>query len=158
MNNSQKLPNDVKFTILALIRGQKRRRIKYLQDCDNILNSGGAHCVTYKTQSGASALAYLPSSMSKSISDTERKALALKALNESMDVKVLKTIDEAFETIGSDIPSKEVRNKLQNGIYLNCTSREYPYEKLELPGISRKSFYKAKYKLLYKIAKELELF
>lgn len=158
MNNPQKLPNDVKFTILSLIRGQDRRRAKYVQDCDNILNSGGAPCVTYKTQSGMPALAYLPSSSSINISDTERKALALKALNESIDVKILKVIDETFENIGYDISSKEVRHKLQKGIYLNCISRDYPYEKLELPGISRKSFYKTKYKLLFKIAKELELY
>lgn len=163
MQNKYKLPDDVRRTVISIVRGQERRKREYKEAYDNILNSSGAKYVTYNMQNGNAeqeqARAYLPAAKNaKVISDTERKTLALEALENSQDTQTMHIVESALNDIGTDIANKELRKQLSNAVYLNCLSRKHPYEYFFIPGISRKMFYKYKNHFLFSLAKKLNYF
>lgn len=161
MQNKYKIPDDVKRTVISIVRGQQRRRAEYKAAYDNIINSGSAsyETYTYADEHGKEqqARAFMPHSQSTE-SVTERKAFALMELNSRQSTKTMNIVDEALGSIGEDILNETLRRDLSNAIYLNCLSRKYPYEHFCLPGISRRMFFKSKNKFLFELAKKLEFF
>lgn len=161
MKNKYQIPDDVKRTAISIVRGQQRRKAEYKTAYDDIMNSGGASYETYtyvdERNQKKQARAFLPHSQTTE-SVTERKAFALMELNSRQSTKTMNIVDAELANIGEDILNEDLRRKLSNAIYLNCLSRKYPYEHFDLPGISRKMFFKCKSKFLYDLSKKLELF
>lgn len=162
IKNKHNIPEDVKRTVISIVRGQERRRQDYANEYDDIMNGSSAPFVEYvETDSKGNlkqARAYLPKGKDNHISSTESKALALQKLNEKKETLRMKTVDEELNKIGEDIADIKSRRQLSNAIYLNCINRSYTYERAALPCfISRKKFYQYRNEFLYRVAKELEL-
>lgn len=161
MQNKYKIPDDVKRTVISIVRGQQRRRNEYNAEYDDIMNSGGANYETYtyvdNHNKEQQARAFMPHSQTTD-SVTERKAFALMALNSRQSTKTMNIVDAALANIGEDILNEDLRRKLSNAIYLNCLSKKNSYERFCLPGISRNMFFKIKNEFLFNLSKKLELF
>lgn len=67
-------------------------------------------------------------------------------------------VEQALVAVGADIAAEEIRRKLREAIMLNVQSgRKYPYELLDLEGVSRSDFYRRKDKFLEDIADRMGL-
>lgn len=153
--NIYQIPKDVKFTILNIIKGQERRKREYKEEYDNIFNGSVSSYETYIDENGRTAVAFVPKGKGEKHSSVESKAQALAELETKFDTIIMKIIDEELNNIGADIPDLKARQQLIVGIYQNCLSKEYPYERLYTPGISRKKFYQYRNVFIYKVAKRL---
>lgn len=152
MKTKYKLPNDVTLIALAYVKGYNRRRKAYNERYNEILYSGGEHYDSY-TENGVEHRFYTPHSGFNG-SVVETKAIKLEQLSNTADGRKLKAVDKAFEEIGGEIESEEVRKALQKGVWLNCISgRHHPYEKLDMPGVGRKLFYRERQRFLWRIAR-----
>lgn len=78
--------------------------------------------------------------------------------NRAREFERLEAVEQAMVAIGGDIPADEVRRQLRDAIMLNIESgRRYPYERLDLPAVSRSDFYRRKDKFLEDIAARMGL-
>ncbi len=161
MKTKYKLPKDVYQAALWIIRGQQRREKVYRQKRDDILNGGGAKYITYHSMDSDDKKeyrAYLPAAHSNQ-SATEIKALALAALEDDSETKKMHCVNEAIYQIGNDIADNNLKNILRKYILLNINDRrEYSYDKLYLPGISKKKFYQYKSEFIYIVALKNNLY
>lgn len=156
MNNKYKLPKDVQLTVIGVVRGQERRLKLYKSQRDDIMYGTYNNIIKFTNNNGAEECEVLPRSNNNE-SIVESKVIKLERLNSSYDTQIMRIVDENLREVGCDIPSKEIRDKLSKAIYLNCCSKLYPYEKLDLPTISRNLFYSYKHIFLYQTAKDLQL-
>lgn len=70
----------------------------------------------------------------------------------------MEAVEQAMVAIGADIEAEEVRERLRAAILLNIESgRRWPYERLDLPGVTRSDFYRRKDAFLEAIAVRLGL-
>lgn len=159
--NKYKIPEDVKRTVISLVKGQERRKKEYKESKEQIINGSSAPFSEYiaTKPNGEKEIrrAYMPRGNAKN-SIIEDKALALKALDEQYSTVIMNVIDEELHKIGNDILSLKLRQELIGAVYKNCLSRDYPYEYFYLPGISRNMFFCYRNAFLYSVAKRLNLF
>ncbi len=66
-------------------------------------------------------------------------------------------VNNALEEVCADIADTMLKSNLQNALLQNCMCKQNVYEHYNLPGISRKSFYYRKNKLLYLVAKSCNI-
>lgn len=154
MQTKYKLPKDIKQCTLWIIRGQKRREMKYKEKYSDILEGGGAKYISKRNKDGEETeRIYMPSGKGKSQSATELKALALDALENSEDTIKMRSVQQALSEIGHDITDETCRSNLIKALLLNINDRHnFPYEKLYLPKISKKKFYRYKSEFVYLVA------
>jgi hypothetical protein len=70
----------------------------------------------------------------------------------------MRAVEEAKLQVGLDQPTEEARQRLTQGIILNCENgRAYPFEYLNITGISRSDFYRRRDEFLLEIAKYLKM-
>lgn len=153
--NLYQIPKDVKFTILNIIKGHERRKREYKKEYDNIFDDSACSYETYIDDNGKTVIAFVPKGKGEKHSSVESKAQALIELQEKQDTIIMNIVDEELNNIGADISNLKARQQLIKGIYQNCISKEYPYERLYTPGISRKKFYQYRNIFIYKVAKKL---
>ena len=158
MGKNKRLPNDIALAALQLVRGQARRKAEYKHQVDEIILRSGTNFVDTTTQCGTPVRVYLPHANS-SVSDiTADKAEAIQQLETQRDVQIMRAIDAAADEIGADIKSATVRAALQKAIALNCHDcRIWTFERLNLPGISRREFYRRRRKYLENVAQRVGL-
>lgn len=73
--------------------------------------------------------------------------------NRAREFERMEAVEQAMVAIGKDIDAEDVRQQLRDAIMLNVESgRRYPYERLDLPAVSRSDFYRRKDKFLEDIA------
>lgn len=78
--------------------------------------------------------------------------------NRAREFERIEAVEQAMVAIGQDIDSEEVRRQLRDAIMLNVESGcRYPYERLDLPAVSRSDFYRRKGKFLEDIAARMDL-
>lgn len=70
--------------------------------------------------------------------------------NESV---LIESVSNALNEVCADIQSSELKRDLKSALIQNCVNKSNVYEHFYLPGISRKSFYNRKNRMLYLIAK-----
>ena len=158
MGKSKRLPNDIVLTALQLVRGQARRKVEYKRQVDDIIMRSGTNFVDTKTLSGTPVRVYLPHAGGNTSDTTADKAAAIQQLEQQQDVKIMRAIDAAADEIGADIQSATVRAALQKAIALNCNDcRIWTFERLNLPGISRREFYRRRRKYLENVAQRVGL-
>lgn len=142
MSKKQAIPYDVRQEVLWIVRGYERRVKEYHEARNQIINGsccnngipGGSEC-------GRSA---------------ENKAVKLEALENLPETKRMRAVDQAKRNIGMDLENEWMRQRLADGIMLNCESRhEYPFRYMNLTGISQTDFYRRKDGFLTEIAKFL---
>ena len=125
MKYSYKLPEDVRELCLAHVRGYERRRQELRQ------RRGGAY------QSGR----------------PETGAELLDQIGRSQDKQSIVAVELALLQASQGIKSREVRRYLQSGLILNCSNRRaHPYERLHIPGVGKKEFYRRKQDFLVALA------
>lgn len=151
------MPYDIKQTCIWLVRGYERRVRNYLCWREDIIHSSPCLYTTY-IQNGEECRQYFGhgSSPGKPI---ENKQEQLEAIEGFPETQRMRAVEQALVHIGNDLQNEELRQKLKEGIYLNCQNRkQYPFELLGIDGISRMSFYRRKDKFLIDIAEYLNLF
>ncbi len=159
MQTRHKLPDDVKQSVISYIRGYDRRLKRYLSMRSDIINSTGCAFAEYTaSHEGKQETRRQYFSHGSEVGrPVENKAEKLEALEFQPDVKKMRAVEQAKNTIGADLQSEELREKLKTAIWLNCLAgRQYPYEILDVPTIGRNEFYRRKAEFVYLIA-EIEM-
>lgn len=122
------LPDDVRELCVAHVRGYDRRRRELREKKKHVYQDG-------RPEAGAELL---------------------DKLGRSQDKQSVVAVELAMIQALQGIRSKEVRNFLRTGLILNITNRkQYPYERLHLPGVGKKEFYRRKQDLLVALAEAL---
>ncbi|MCM1286560.1 MAG: hypothetical protein NC213_10315 [Acetobacter sp.] len=154
MRNRYELPNDIKNSVIWFIKGQVRREKNYKEAYSDILEGGGANYISKRDKEGnETERIYLPSVKGNNKSATEIKALALDALENSEETIKMRSVQQALSEIGNDIADDKLRENLRKSILLNINyRREFTYERLYLPNISKKKFYQYKSEFIFLVA------
>lgn len=153
MDKNKRLPNDTVLAALQLVRGQDRRRAEYKEKVREIISRTGASFVDTQNRAGQPVRVYMPHAKDSTSNTTADKAEAIDQLEQQRDVQIMRAIDAATAAIGGDIPNNATREALQKAIALNCTDcRAWVYERLEVPGISRREFYRRRRRYLEDVA------
>lgn len=151
--NKEKLPWAVKQQILWMVRDYDRMRREYKRMRRDILDAGGEHYTTYIVNS-EERRAYISSGHNASRT-TEDRQMQLETLEQTPMVKQMRAIEHASARIGKDLPEL-LRDQLREAILLNCQSgRKYPFERLFVVGMERRSFYYVRDEFFKDIATEL---
>lgn len=66
---------------------------------------------------------------------------------------IINSVNNALNEVCLDVVDNALKSKLQNALMQNCCCKKNVYEHYDLSGISRKSFYNRKNRLLYLVAK-----
>ena len=147
MGKNKRLPNDTVLAALQLVRGQDRRKAEYKEKVREIISRTGASFVDTQNRAGQPVRVYMPHAKGGTSNTTADKAEAIDQLEQQ------RAIDAATEAIGADIQDGDTRQALQKAVALNCTdSRIWVYERLEVPGISRREFYRRRRRYLEDVA------
>lgn len=153
MGKNKRLPNDTVLAALQLVRGQDRRRAEYKEKVREIISRTGASFVDTQNRAGQPVRVYMPHAKGGTSNTTADKAEAIDQLEQQRDVQIMRAIDAATEAIGADIQDDDTRQALQKAVALNCTDcRAWVYERLEVPGISRREFYRRRRRYLEDVA------
>ncbi len=157
---SNKLPWDIKQECLWIVRGYDRRVKQYIAQRQDIIEAGGENYVTYKHVEGNKSeecRAFMPHTNNTG-RPIEDKQAQLEAIEDYPETLRMRAVEYAKLQIGLDCVSEESRQRLTNGIILNCESgRTYPFEYLNLPEFSRMDFYRRKDIFLMDVAKYLQM-
>ena len=122
------MPEDVRELCCAHVRGYERRRQELRQKRRSAYQSG-------RPEAGTEML---------------------EAVNNSQDRQSVAAVEIAMVQALQGIKSREVRGFLRSGIILNiCNRKKYPYERLHVPGIGKKEFYRRKNDFLVALGEAL---
>jgi hypothetical protein len=150
------LPYDVRQECLWIVRGYDRRVKAYHEARRQIID--GTACGFEDTKGSKdkpSVRVYLPHG-SGAGRPAESKAEQLAAIEDWPETQKMRAVEQAKLHIGLDLENEKLRQRLTEGILLNCQShRKYPYAILDLPGISERTFRRRKESFLSEIAKFL---
>lgn len=151
------LPYAIRQACLWIVRDYSRAEAEYREAREQILRGTPVRFKDKRDpRTGKYTRIYLPPVHDASRT-TEDKAVQLNELNKRSDAVRLKAVSRARRRIGADLPD-ELRRKLQKAIMLSCENgREWPYERLDVPGIARSEFYERRAAFLTDIAVYLRL-
>jgi hypothetical protein len=77
----------------------------------------------------------------------------LDAIEDWPETQRMRAVENAKLHIGLDLENEELRQRLTEGILLNCKDRhEYPFKYLNLTGIEKTDFYNRRDEFLIDIA------
>lgn len=150
-----KIPWDIKQQVLWIVRGYPRSRKEHLERRRDILEQGGEKYTTV-TVNGEERRVFMPSAHNASRT-TEDRELQLEALEKTLAFRQMRAVEHARDRIGAGLPEM-LQDALRDAIMKNCIDRvKFPFERLYIAGISRKSFYRYKDAFIWDIANELGL-
>ena len=128
MKYKESLPRDVRELCAAHVRGYERRLEELSRKREAVYGSGRP----------------------------EKAAGELEALDKSGDSRSVQAVEAALLLACHGIRSRTVCEHLRRGLVRNlCNRRLWPYERLNLPGIGKKEFYRRKQDFLVALAEEL---
>ncbi len=154
------LTDDVKRLMIELVRGYNRRLQIYLSARENIMLGSPCHYVTYKVKTkrkdGTIAFKECRQYFNNStIGDpTADKYLRLEALENHIETKRMRAVEEAKLHIGLDL-CEEQRQRLTDAIWDSCIQGRNFRLDPALP-IGKTNFYERRRKFLSEIAKKTE--
>lgn len=163
MQNKYKLPEDVRGSILYMLRGLERRRREMREAERNICSLNGS-ARTRATVDGGDVYVFLPSAHAGGASAVESKADELAKLHESFDYKFITAVESADRQVrcameAAGFPAS-LRDKVVSQLYNSFKpGRQFNYyhTDLDVCGISQPKFYRLRNEFLRHIAKELEM-
>lgn len=157
MKKSSVLPYAIRQACLWIVRDYSRAETEYREAREQILRGTPVRFEDKRDpRTGKYTRIYLPPVHNASRT-TEDKATQLEALNKRSDAVRIRAVGRARRRIGTDLPD-ELRRKLQKAIMLSCENgREWPYERLDVPGIARSECYERRAAFLTDIAVYLRL-
>lgn len=148
MSRKPGLPYDIRQECLWIVRGYDRRVKAYHEARRGIID--GAACGFADKKNGERV--YLPHSTGDS-RPAENKMEQLSAIEDWPETQRMRAVEQAKLHIGLDLENEELRQRLTEGILLNCMSRkQYPYAILDLSGISEIGFKRRKTAFLSDVA------
>lgn len=151
MSKKAMMPYDIRQECLWIVRGYDRRVKAYHEARREIID--GAACGFADKKNGERV--YLPHSGGDG-RPVENKMEQLAAIEDWRETQRMRAVENAKLHIGLDLENEELRQRLTEGILLNCIShRKYPYTILDLPGISERTFRRRKDRFLSDIAEYL---
>ena len=128
MKYQHQMPADVREMCCAHVRGYERRR-RELKDRRSAAYHAGR---------------------------PEKSTDMLEDIHGSRDRESVAAVECAMLQACQGIKSREVRGYLRAGIILNiCNRKKYPYERLHVPGIGKKEFYRRKNDFLVALGEAL---
>lgn len=151
MSKRTNLPYDIRQECLWIVRGYDRRVKAYHEARRQILDSTA--CGFEDDRKGVRVYLHHGSGEGR---PAESKAEQLAEIEDWPETRKMRAVKQAKLHIGLDLKNDELRQRLTEGIILNCQShRKYPYAILDLPGISERTFRRRKEAFLMEIAKFL---
>ena len=159
MQTRYHMPPDVRRHAIEIVRGYPRRLAAYREARYAILSGSSCPYVEYaytvRQPNGKPkverARQYFPHG--SSVGDpTAAKALRLAALEDYIETKRMRAVEQALVCVGDDIPDDGVRQKLRRAILDSCNDgRNFSYTYCDLP-IGKSTFYRRHEKFLHDIA------
>ena len=150
------LPYDVRQECLWIVRGYERRVKAYHEARRETIDGTACNFTDTKaTKDKPSIRSFMPHSGGDG-RPAESKMEQLAAIEDWPETQRMRAVEQAKLHIGLDIQNDELRQRLAEGILLNCEShKRYPYMLLNLPGVSEHGFKRRKEKFLIEIAEFL---
>ncbi|BAK98999.1 hypothetical protein OBV_18010 [Oscillibacter valericigenes Sjm18-20] len=158
MSRKPVLPYDIRQECIWIVRRYDRRVKAYHEARRGIIDGAACGFVDTKAAKGKpSVRVFLPHGTGDS-RQAENKMEQLDAIEDWPETQRMRAVENAELHIGLDLVNEELRQRLTEGILLNCKDRrEYPLRYMNLPGISEVDFRRRKDGFLSEIAKFLLL-
>lgn len=158
MSKQPSTPHDVIIAARYIVSGQPRRVRDYNLALASILGRTAPAFVDCTEKHGEQMRVYMPRAKGRTSNPTAEAAEAIAALEELADTKTMRAVQAAEASIGTDITSEAIAEKLRRGIMLNCINpRRHPYERLDVVGIGRTDFYTRRARFLNDVARRCGL-
>jgi len=149
---TEEFPSDIKQICLWYVRGYDRMVRNYLKKREDVIYETPVAFAEYR-DGGETRRQYFGHSAGRVSDPVADKQERLEAIEEQPETKRMRAVEQAQLSIGGDVQSEEVRQRLRQGILLNCKSgRKYPFEILNLSEFSQRDFYRRKDRFLQQIA------
>ena len=157
MQNKYKLPDDIRKTVIDLVKGYERRKKKIARLEREICSAPGAKYEIIKTEHGEERV-YLPSGKGGTSSPVEQQAAELeKKIYNSFDYKCVKAIESALESLPLSNYNNELAKKVKDCIIASCVyGKKFVFRYSGIVGISERTFYRARHLFLYLVAQKLD--
>lgn len=140
------IPADVQMQITGIMRGYKRVRREYLRQRQEVMDAGNASIHDAGGKDHRSL--HRP---------TEARALQLEELDRFPAFRQMLAVDHALDRVCGSFPG-EMGLLLRKALLLNSADgREFPFERLNVFGVSRSGYYRLKKQLYAVLAVELGL-
>jgi hypothetical protein len=153
-----KLPDDVRQSVLGYVRGYKRRVKWYKDQREAIIYRTPVRFETYIPDPAhpSQSWAYQPRGNGTS-NPTLNAADALVELESHPEVRIMRAVEQAQVAVGVEVRSEQERNKLRRAVLDSCVDgRDFMFEYTAL-AMGRSSFYRARQRFLWQIAKILHM-
>lgn len=156
MQNKYKLPDDIRKTVIDLVKGYERRKKKIAQKEREICSMPGGKYETIKTELGEERV-YLPSGKGGTSSPVEQQAARLEKLHNSFDYKCITAIDSALEALPLKNYNPELEKKVRDCIIASCVyGKKFKFRYSGIVGIEVSRFYQLRSLFLLSVAQKLD--
>ena len=139
------LPVDIQQQCLWIVRGYERTKREYSEARKMILDGERS--------------SFNPSDVQRSgfSRTTENDAARLAAIDDYPAFLRMFAVEHGLDAATKAFPL-ELKPKIKKALLLSCQDgREWPFERLDAPGLSRSGFYRMRRRFLFAIAQELKL-
>ena len=156
MQNKYKLPDDIRRTVIDLVKGYERRKKKIAQKEREICSTPGGRYETIKTELGEERV-FLPSGKGGTSSPIEQQAARLEKLHQGFDYKCVKAIESSLDALPLKNYNPELAKKVRDCIIASCVhGKKFVFRYSGIIGISERTFYRARHLFLYLVAQKLD--
>lgn len=156
MQNKYKLPDDIRKTVIDLVKGYERRKKKIAQKEREICSTPGGRYETIKTELGEERV-FLPSGKGGTSSPIEQQAAHLEKLHNSFDYKCVTAIYSALEALPLKNYNPELAKKVRDCIIASCVhGKKFKFRYSGIVGIEATRFYQLRSLFLISVAQKLD--
>ena len=150
-----KLPEDLKWHCIWLVRGHDRRVELYHERRNEILHGSPSPMVVDHMTSDGEVIGVQKLRGNRVSDSTASKAIMLESIEKLTDTKMIRAVEQAKFLIGADC-SEEQRQRLSAAIWDSCIlGRDFAFDYYNIP-MSRDTFYSRRREFLYNIAINME--
>lgn len=152
MQNKYKMPDDVRETMIRIVKGHDRRKKKLIELEKEICSIGAA-----KYETKGDERIFQPKGKGGTSSVVETQADKLMKLHNRFDYKCVKAVDEALAELPIDHYNHELAKKVKECIIASCVyGKKFVFRYSGIAGLERSRFYELRSLFLYLVAKKLE--
>lgn len=156
MQNKYKLPDDIRKTVIDLVKGYERRKKKIAQKEREICSTPGGRYETIKTELGEERV-FLPSGKGGTSSPIEQQAARLEKLHNSFDYKCVKAIESSLDALPLKNYNPELAKKVRDCIIASCVyGKKFKFRYSGIVGIEATRFYQLRSLFLISVAQKLD--
>lgn len=156
MQNKYKLPDDIRKTVIDLVKGYERRKKKIAQKEREICSTPGGRYETVKTELGEERV-FLPSGKGGTSSPIEQQAARLEKLHQGFDYKCVKAIESSLDALPLKNYNPELAKKVRDCIIASCVyGKKFKFRYSGIVGIEATRFYQLRSLFLISVAQKLD--